>query len=75
MYMHSYQNSSSDIKLMNCFVCSNLWDCYKCIILEDCYKIIFKCIHLYNIRNYFSVLYCLCLLRITETENFTEIFH
>ena len=21
--MHSYQNSSSDIKLMNCFVCSN----------------------------------------------------
>lgn len=36
--MHSYQNSSSDIKLMNYFVCSNLWDCYKCIILENCYK-------------------------------------
>ena len=36
--MHSYQNSSSDIKLMNCFVCSNLWDCYKCIILENCYN-------------------------------------
>ena len=36
--MHSYQNSSSGIKLMNCFVCSNLWDCYKCIILENCYN-------------------------------------
>ena len=36
--MHSYQNSSSDKKLMNCFVYSNLWDCYKCIILENCYK-------------------------------------
>ena len=35
MYMHSYQNSSSDKKLMNCFVCSNLWNCYKYIILED----------------------------------------
>ena len=38
-------------------------------------KTIFKCIHLYNIRNYFSVLYFLRPLHITEKENFTEIFH
>ena len=44
-------------------------------ITEDCYKTIFKCIHLYNIRNCFSVLYFLRPLHITEKENFTEIFH
>ena len=38
-------------------------------------KTIFKCIHLYNIRNCFSVLYFLRPLHITEKENFTEIFH
>ena len=38
-------------------------------------KTIFKCIHLYNICNCFSVLYFLRPLHITEKENFTEIFH
>ena len=38
-------------------------------------KKFFKCIHLYNIRNCFSVLYFLRPLHITEKENFTEIFH
>ena len=51
------------------------WAGLRCIILQDCYKIIFKCIHLYNIRNCFSVLYFLRPLHITEKENFTEIFH
>ena len=51
------------------------WAGLRCIILEDCYKTIFKCIHLYNICNCFSVLYFLRPLHITEKENFTEIFH
>lgn len=38
-------------------------------------KKFFKRIHLYNIRNCFSVLYFLRPLHITEEENFTEIFH